>query len=99
MIWYNPLTWFRKSKQPTLFCDNLQCDEEIVGNLVAYSKLDREIYHNFMCARKTQVQKAFHSDKTLIYHINQLTRTKVLRLFKKGKLKQSKRLEENLGSA
>ena len=61
MSWYNPLNWFRKEvkqsnldNKESLYCDNPQCKETILDSEIAYSPVDKEIYHPGECQNLAQ---------------------------------------------
>ena len=97
MVWYNPLGWFARRqevRQRLLFCDNPQCKSVIKGGQVAYDEEHREIYHVWGCGIIATANKVFDSGEPEVQNIEYISIGEALNLLRKGKLEQSKRLEE-----
>lgn len=100
MVWYNPLSWFGDRQEldskTKLICDNPQCRAIIEGAEVAYNAEQREVYHDGECAQFTNAHRAFNSGVMQISNVNYIGLNEALKLFRQGKLNQSKRLEERV---
>lgn len=102
MSWYILLFWFRKKEKVVdesklvLRCDNPFCRREIKGDIFAYSRKYKELYHVEDCptiADSYRVQKSGEPPFSRIIHIN---RYFAVNLYKTRRLVQSSGIEKKL---
>ncbi len=98
MTWYNPSSWFREKldEDIKLSCDSPQCSLPIQKEPIAYNKEQKEIFHNGRCAQFASAHRALESNKMIFVNLNYISLNKALKLFNRGKLNQSSKLEKSL---
>tara|TARA_Y100000310_G_scaffold342908_1_gene448187 strand:+ start:2910 stop:3218 length:309 start_codon:yes stop_codon:yes gene_type:complete len=99
MVWYNFFGWLSKTHETEengiiLYCDNPQCKDPIQEGSVTYDQNRREIYHAGDCGITANTHRALKLGNAVIGNVTYISVEKASRFFRKGKLKQSKKLEE-----
>ncbi len=101
MAWYDFLRGFGNGRvlkwTPILYCDNPRCELVIKKSPVMYDREKKEIYHNRVCGWVANVDQEQYSREVVERKLVSINLDQALKLFKKGKLKQARKLEEMLG--
>lgn len=88
MVWYNPLSWYKKkdlqqSLDYKLVCDNPQCKKVINDSEVAYDEDRKEFYHSIRCPQMAVAHNAFRTSIPQFMQLNYLPLEEAIKL-KKG---------------
>ena len=103
MAWYNSLlSWIGNGQKSVekmeLYCDNPGCLEVIQkrGRRLRYNERHQEIYHGADCGNEASDYRKILSGIFEVQRLDFLSYENALKLRQEGKLKQSKRLEEEI---
>jgi len=92
MVFYNPLYWFRKSKEEHVFCSNPNCSLEIIGKTIGYDSVRKRFYHDKICHEESLKREHQEAGNVIPYsNLTFISPRKALRL--KRNLTDSKDLE------
>ncbi len=86
MIRYNPLTWFGKNTNPTLYCASPQCRQPITEGPIAYEKGQKVLTHTPSCQYHLIMHRAISSAKPSFTSFDIISMRRAIKLARTGKV-------------